>query len=109
MGLTVTVVPDRHINKETFAESLSTLKRNLGQSNSQKVDKLDSILPLDERIASRGLYGPENKVWEIARESSAFFGGGRAVFLQLAHPYVASGVEQHSTVANDIQVWIFTR
>src|SRR3974390_1370302 len=36
--------------------------------------------------------------WRINRESALFLGAGRAALLQLAHPWVATALEQHSTV-----------
>lgn len=48
-----------------------------------------------------GLFGPDSKVWEVNRHSIAFLGGGRAALLQLAHPWVAWGVEQHSRTRDD--------
>lgn len=96
---------DKQIDKETFQNAISTMKSNVIEKNSANHSKrVDSHIPIEKRNENRGLYGPENKAWEVARESAAFFGGGRAVFLQLAHPYVATGVQQHSKVANDIQV-----
>lgn len=48
-----------------------------------------------------GLFGPGSMMWEIGRESICFLGGGRAALLQLAHPYVAHGVDQHSKTRTD--------
>lgn len=48
-----------------------------------------------------GLFGPGSMMWEIGRESICFLGGGRAALLQLAHPYVAHGVDQHSKTRSD--------
>jgi uncharacterized protein (DUF2236 family) len=48
-----------------------------------------------------GLFGPRSSVWRINREAVTFLGGGRAALLQLAHPYVAYGVDQHSTTRTD--------
>jgi uncharacterized protein (DUF2236 family) len=48
-----------------------------------------------------GLFGPASTVWRINREAVTFLGGGRAALLQLAHPYVAHGVDQHSTTRTD--------
>ncbi|MFN7951339.1 MAG: oxygenase MpaB family protein [bacterium] len=48
-----------------------------------------------------GLFGPSSMMWEIGRESACFLGGGRAALLQLAHPYVAHGVDQHSKTRTD--------
>ena len=39
--------------------------------------------------------------WQVNAEPVAFLGGGRALLLQVAHPKVAAGVEQHSTYATD--------
>jgi len=49
-----------------------------------------------------GVFGPESMIWRINREAIAFLGGGRAALLQLAHPYVAHAVEQHSHTKTDL-------
>ncbi|MBM4265103.1 MAG: DUF2236 domain-containing protein [Deltaproteobacteria bacterium] len=54
---------------------------------------------VDDPVA--GLFGPGSKVWEVNREGVLFLGGGRAVLLQLAHPFVAHAIEQHSTTRRD--------
>ena len=65
---------------------------------------------LEERLARvralvpdprAGLFGPGSKVWEVNKESISFLGGGRAALLQLAHPWVAWGIEQHSSTRDD--------
>jgi uncharacterized protein (DUF2236 family) len=48
-----------------------------------------------------GLYGPDTVTWRICRESIVFLGAGRAALLQLAHPYVAHAIEQHSETKTD--------
>src|SRR5689334_3940137 len=48
-----------------------------------------------------GLFGPDSMTWRLSRESIVFLGAGRAALLQLAHPYVAHGVEQHSATRAD--------
>jgi uncharacterized protein (DUF2236 family) len=48
-----------------------------------------------------GLFGPDSMTWRLARESVVFLGAGRAALLQLAHPYVAHAVEQHSATRAD--------
>lgn len=45
-----------------------------------------------------GVFGPDSLTWRINRESALFLGAGRAALLQLAHPWVATAIEQHSTV-----------
>jgi uncharacterized protein (DUF2236 family) len=48
-----------------------------------------------------GIYGPGSASWAIGREAAIFLGGGRAALLQLAHPFVAHGVDQHSATRTD--------
>lgn len=48
-----------------------------------------------------GIYGPGSVSWKINREGIIMLGGGRAALLQLAHPYVAYAVDQHSQTKRD--------
>lgn len=43
-----------------------------------------------------GLYSDDSLARRINRENVLFLGGGRALLMQLAHPKVAAGVEEHS-------------
>lgn len=65
---------------------------------------------LEQRIAEvrarardprAGIYGPGSISWKINREGIIMLGGGRAALLQLAHPYVAHAVDQHSQTKRD--------
>jgi uncharacterized protein (DUF2236 family) len=47
------------------------------------------------------LLGPDTVSWRVNREAALLAGGGRALLLQVAHPRVAAGVEQHSDYAED--------
>ena len=51
--------------------------------------------------AAHGVFGPRSLTWQIDRESAIFFGAGRALLLQLAHPWVAAAIEQHSNAFAD--------
>jgi uncharacterized protein (DUF2236 family) len=48
-----------------------------------------------------GIFGPGSRVWQVNRSSIVFLGAGRAALLQLAHPFVAFGIEQHSRTLGD--------
>lgn len=48
-----------------------------------------------------GVFGPRSVIWQIDRESAIFLGAGRALLLQLAHPWVAAAIEQHSDTFAD--------
>jgi uncharacterized protein (DUF2236 family) len=51
-----------------------------------------------------GVFGPRSVTWQIDRESAIFLGAGRALLLQLAHPWVAAAIAQHSdTFANPVR------
>jgi uncharacterized protein (DUF2236 family) len=48
-----------------------------------------------------GIFGPQSAMWRIDREAAIFLGAGRALLLQLAHPWVAAAIEQHSHTFTD--------
>jgi uncharacterized protein (DUF2236 family) len=50
-----------------------------------------------------GIHGPGTHAWALGREAINFVGGPRAAFLQLAHPYVAYAIDQHSETRADVQ------
>lgn len=43
-----------------------------------------------------GVFGPGSMVWQIDREAVVFLAAGRALLLQLAHPWVAEAIVEHS-------------
>jgi uncharacterized protein (DUF2236 family) len=48
-----------------------------------------------------GVFGPASQVWQVDREAIVFLGAGRALLMQLAHPWVATAIAQHSSVLED--------
>jgi uncharacterized protein (DUF2236 family) len=48
-----------------------------------------------------GFFGPGSITWQVNRESALFLGAGRAALLQLAHPWVAAALAQHSNLLHD--------
>jgi len=72
--------------------------------------KLVGIADLERRLAeaaseaagdAEGAFGPGSAIWRVDREAALFLGAGRALLMQLAHPWVATAIEEHSTVLND--------
>ncbi|MBW4027672.1 MAG: DUF2236 domain-containing protein [Acidobacteria bacterium] len=67
----------------------------------------DDISELWKWLAARtadpraGIFGPSSVSWKVNRESALFLGAGRAALLQLAHPWVAAALDQHSNLRND--------
>lgn len=79
---TAAALDPEHVTARRLDETLDELRRGVKDPNA-------------------GLFGPGSMMWEIGRESICFLGGGRAALLQLAHPYVAHGVDQHSKTRTD--------
>ncbi len=62
----------------------------------------DPVAPPSEPSALHGLYGPGSEAWRLNREAALLLGAGpRALLLQIAHPLVAEGVDQHSDFRTD--------
>lgn len=66
----------------------------------------DLELALDQVRASAagpipGVFGPDTVTWRIDREAVTFLGAGRALLLQLAHPWVAAAIAEHSRTFAD--------
>jgi uncharacterized protein (DUF2236 family) len=48
-----------------------------------------------------GAFGPKSMMWHIDKEAAIFLGAGRALLLQLAHPWIAAAIADHSTTLAD--------
>jgi uncharacterized protein (DUF2236 family) len=48
-----------------------------------------------------GFFGPTSLTWRVDREAALFLGAGRALFLQLAHPWIANAIAEHSRTPVD--------
>jgi uncharacterized protein (DUF2236 family) len=57
---------------------------------------------VDTRDRDAGMFGPDSEAWRMDREAMLLLGAGpRALLLQLAHPGVAAGVDEHSDFRTD--------
>lgn len=71
------------VTREQLEQQLARLQRNV----------------VDPKV---GLYGPRSMMWRVTRcHLATSLGSGRALLLQLAHPWVAQGVEHHSRTRTD--------
>lgn len=73
-----------------------------------KAEKLNARITVDdlrerlEEMSRRvlkpeeGVYGPNSMAWKVNRHTEIFMGAGAANLLQLAHPWVAQAIDQHS-------------
>src|ERR1700758_4918366 len=49
-----------------------------------------------------GVFGPSSMMWHIDKEATTIFlGAGRALLLQLAHPWIATAIAEHSRTLTD--------
>jgi uncharacterized protein (DUF2236 family) len=67
-------------------------------------DDLETLLSAVQRKIvdpAAGIFGPRSISWRINRESALFLGAGRAALLQLAHPWVAVALSQHSSLMSN--------
>jgi uncharacterized protein (DUF2236 family) len=65
---------------------------------------LERELVMVRSVAAResaGIFGPGSVSWRLDREAAVFLGAGRALLLQLAHPWVAAAIAEHSRSLND--------
>jgi uncharacterized protein (DUF2236 family) len=53
------------------------------------------------RDSHEGLYGPGSTTWNVGREGGLMLAGGAASLMQLAHPFVAQGIADHSATRED--------
>jgi uncharacterized protein (DUF2236 family) len=57
---------------------------------------------VDTRQGDEGMFGPDSEAWRLDREAMLLLGAGpRALLLQIAHPQVAAGVDEHSDFRTD--------
>lgn len=62
------------------------------------------VLALAEEHVSEpadGFFGPESMMWEISRENVILLGSISTILLQIAHPLVAQGIEDHGSLHRD--------
>ncbi len=57
--------------------------------------------PPKRRRPIAGLFGPDSLLWRVDREAAVFLAAGRAMLLQLAHPWVAAAIAEHSHTLSD--------
>jgi len=50
---------------------------------------------------AKGLFGPNSITWRVNREAVLFLAAGRALLLQLAHPWIAEAIADHSRTMLD--------
>lgn len=75
-----------------------TARHYVSRADSQELLATLERLPGDP---GSGFFGPGSVTWRVNRESAVFLAAGRAALLQLAHPWVAVALAQHSNLLHD--------
>jgi uncharacterized protein (DUF2236 family) len=82
--------------------SLGERMRDAGDVAAVDDRALVAVGPGRGNAPDSGLYGPDSEAWRLNREAMLLLGAGpRALLLQLAHPAVAAGVNDHSDFRAD--------
>src|SRR3984957_9758491 len=77
---------------------MASARHYVQHADSQSLRAMLEQLPGEARS---GFFGPGSITWRVNRESVVFLGAGRAALLQLAHPWVAIALAQHSNLLHD--------
>ena len=80
--------------------SASHDRQQSGHVSRSDSDRLIASIERHSADPRAGIFGPASISWKINRESALFLGAGRAALLQLAHPWVATALQQHSSLMN---------
>ena len=67
----------------------------------EQMESLWNSVEEDAPDPRAGIFGPSSVSWKVNREAALFLGAGRAALLQLAHPWVAVALDQHSNLRED--------
>jgi uncharacterized protein (DUF2236 family) len=65
------------------------------------ISRLQAVIGDDPHRALAGPFGPDSTLWHVTREAAVFLCAGRALLLQLAHPWVARAIAAHSSALDD--------
>src|SRR5918997_3297965 len=69
--------------------------------NAADLERNLEFVRLQSAGPEEGVFGPDSAIWQVDREALVFLGAGRALLMQLAHPWVATAIAEHSTALSD--------
>ncbi|MES2219589.1 MAG: oxygenase MpaB family protein [Acidobacteriota bacterium] len=82
-------------------ESNRSMERTYAPVGRADIEQLWATVAAGVSNPIHGIFGPSSVSWRINRESAVFLGAGRASLLQLAHPWVAAALDQHSNLRSN--------
>ena len=78
-----------------------TLREDVQRADAESLERELNRVRAAATGSRAGIFGPQSVIWQVDREAAIFLGAGRALLLQLAHPWVAAAIEQHSRTFAD--------
>src|SRR5437867_10634613 len=78
-----------------------TIERPLQIVSSESLERELNVVRAAAADPLSGVFGPLSMTWRVDREAAVFLGAGRALLLQLAHPWVAAAISEHSRTFAD--------
>ena len=88
---------DSAISSEAARQELKPVSREESEALLASIERGCVERGLDRNA---GIFGPGSMSWRVHCEAGLFLGAGRAALLQLAHPWVAKAIADHSQVMN---------
>ena len=82
-------------------ESKRTMEHTSPLVSRDHMEHLWTSVRGDTSDPHEGIFGQSSLSWKVNREAALFLGAGRATLLQLAHPWVAAALDQHSNLRTD--------
>jgi uncharacterized protein (DUF2236 family) len=82
----------------------ASISTSLGRSRIVREADLEREIAIVRDAAAEscaGVFGPSSMMWDIDKEAVIFLGAGRALLLQLAHPWISAAIAQHSQTLAD--------
>jgi uncharacterized protein (DUF2236 family) len=92
---------DGHGSRDRLRESKDAMEATSLRVSQKHIERLWTLIAEDTSDPRAGIFGPSSISWKVNRESALFLGAGRAALLQLAHPWVAAALDQHSNLRLD--------
>jgi uncharacterized protein (DUF2236 family) len=84
-----------------YSESKRTMEDVPSLVSREDMEHLWTSVRDDTSDPREGIFGQSSLSWKVNREAALFLGAGRAALLQLAHPWVAAALNQHSNLRTD--------
>lgn len=77
------------------------LHNDLGTVTDSAFEEQLELVRARVALPLEGVFGPSSMTWRVNREAFIFLAAGRALLLQLAHPWIATAIRDHSRALDE--------